>query len=50
MSGTLITGIRNHPYIRHGSEIGLGDMPDEIISDNLSESIAGRITELLIKD
>lgn len=41
------TPIRTHPYIRHGTGIGLGEMPEEIITEKIPEPVADRLRDLL---
>lgn len=41
------TTIRNHPYIRHGIAIGLGEMPEELLTGNVPEPVVQRLLELL---
>lgn len=39
--------IRTHPYIRHGIAIGLGEMPEEVLTENVPEPIVQRLLEQL---
>ncbi|MCP1662154.1 MAG: DUF362 domain-containing protein [Methanocalculus sp. MSAO_Arc1] len=41
------TPVSAHPAILHGIRIGLGEIPEEIIADDLSAAVAGRIRDLL---
>lgn len=39
--------IRDHPYIRHGREIGLGEMPGELLFEQVPEDVRKRLSGLL---
>jgi len=39
--------IRDHPYIRHGMKIGLGEMPGEMVFEDVPELVQKRLGELL---
>ena len=39
--------IRDHPYIRHGLEIGLGEMPEEPVFEDVPPEVRKRLTGLL---
>jgi hypothetical protein len=45
--GLDLTNIRDHPYIRHGMKIGLGEMPGEIVFEDVPEHVQQRLNELL---
>lgn len=39
--------IRNHPYVRHGREIGLGELPSELVFENVPPEVRKRLSGLL---
>ena len=39
--------IRDHPYTRHGLEIGLGEMPEELVFEDVPPEVRKRLTGLL---
>jgi uncharacterized protein (DUF362 family) len=39
--------IRDHPYIRHGMKIGLGEMPGEMVFEHVPDVVQKRLGELL---
>lgn len=39
--------IRDHPYIRHGMKIGLGEMPGEMVFEDVPDIVQKRLGELL---
>ena len=41
------TGVRHHPYIRHGMKIGLGGMPGEMVFEGVAEPARERMLGLL---
>jgi uncharacterized protein (DUF362 family) len=43
------TGVCAHPYIRHGIKIGLGEMPGEIVAEDLPPMVRERLCGLLQK-
>jgi hypothetical protein len=40
-------GVRDHPYIRHGIKIGLGEMPGEMLFEDVPDEVQKRMGELL---
>jgi len=47
VQGLDLTDVRDHPYIRHGMKIGLGEMPGEILFENVPVQVQQRLTGLL---
>jgi hypothetical protein len=43
-------GIRDHPFIRHAMYIGLGEMPGEVIFENVPETCRHRLLHLIHGD
>ena len=41
------TDVRDHPYIRHGMKIGLGEMPGEILFEDIPVKVRQRLSGLL---
>ncbi|HUT37844.1 MAG TPA: DUF362 domain-containing protein [Methanoregula sp.] len=41
------TAVGDHPYIRHGMKIGLGEMPGDILFENVPEAVQKRLGGLL---
>jgi hypothetical protein len=39
--------IRDHPYIRHGMKIGLGEMPGELVFEDIPDTVQKRLGGLL---
>jgi hypothetical protein len=39
--------IRDHPYIRHGMKIGLGEMPGEMVFEDIPDTVQTRLGGLL---
>jgi uncharacterized protein (DUF362 family) len=39
--------IRDHPYIRHGLEIGLGEMPQDLVFEDMPVEVQERLSGLL---
>jgi uncharacterized protein (DUF362 family) len=39
--------IRDHPYIRHGIKVGLGEMPGEMVFEHVPDVVQKRLGELL---
>jgi uncharacterized protein (DUF362 family) len=47
VQGLDLTDVRDHPYIRHGMMIRLGEMPGEIIFEDVPVQVRQRLNELL---
>ncbi len=47
VQGFDLIGVRDHPYIRHGMTIGLGEMPEDTIYEDVPEQVQQRLNELL---
>jgi hypothetical protein len=47
VQGLDLMNVRNHPYIRHGMKIGLGEMPNEIVFEDVPEQVQQRLNGLL---
>ena len=47
VQGFDLIGVRDHPYIRHGITIGLGEMPEDTIYEDVPEQVQQRLNELL---
>ncbi|MGA2912277.1 MAG: DUF362 domain-containing protein [Methanoregula sp.] len=45
--GLDLTDVGEHPYIRHGMKIGLGEMPGEIVFEDVSVQVQQRLNGLL---
>jgi hypothetical protein len=41
------TDVRDHPFIRHGMKIGLGEMPCEMVFEDVPDEVQKRLGELL---
>ena len=41
------TDVRDHPFIRHGMEIRLGEMPGEMVFEDIPDTVQKRLGELL---
>jgi hypothetical protein len=39
--------VRDHPYIRHGMKIGLGEMPGELVFEDIPDTVQKRLGGLL---
>ena len=47
VQGLDLIGVRDHPYIRHGIKIGLGEMPGEIVCDDVPIQVQQRLNGIL---
>jgi hypothetical protein len=47
VQGLDLMGVRDHPYIRHGIKIGLGEMPGEMVFEHVPDVVQKRLGELL---
>ena len=47
VQGFDLTDVRDHPYIRHGMKIGLGEMPGEMVFEDVPDVVQKRLGELL---
>ncbi|MFZ0006165.1 MAG: DUF362 domain-containing protein [Methanoregula sp.] len=45
--GLDLTDVCHHPYIRHGMKIGLGEMPGELVFEDVPMQVRQRLNELL---
>jgi hypothetical protein len=41
------TDVRDHPFIRHGMKIGLGEMPGELVFEDIPDTVQKRLGGLL---
>lgn len=48
--GLAKMNIRNHPYIRHGREIGLGELPGDMVFEDVPPEVRKRLSGLLQQD
>jgi hypothetical protein len=47
VQGLDLTDVRDHPYIRHGMKIWLGEMPGEIVFEDVPVQIQQRLNGML---
>jgi hypothetical protein len=47
VQGLDLMNVRDHPYIRHGMKIGLGEMPSEIVFEDVPEQVQQQLDGLL---
>jgi uncharacterized protein (DUF362 family) len=47
VQGLDLMGVRDHPYIRHGIKIGLGEMPGELVFEDVPIQVQQRLNGIL---